>query len=88
MSIEVRLDQWIGLENREKYMRRHKGKCDIFFWDRTQIEEGGSGGAVQQRSQRRMEKVDFLDPIGLSRNPHEHVPLLWHLFTRSSLRIS
>ena len=23
--------QWIGLEHREKYIRRYKGKCDIFF---------------------------------------------------------
>ena len=28
-----------------KYMRRYKGKCDIFG-----IEEGGNGGAVQQRA--------------------------------------
>ena len=23
--------QWVGMEYREKYMRRVKGKCDIFF---------------------------------------------------------
>ena len=23
--------QWIGLEHREKYLRRYKGKCDILF---------------------------------------------------------
>ena len=30
-----------------KYMRRYKGQCDIFFWDRAQIEEGGNGAAQE-----------------------------------------
>ena len=29
-------------------MKIHKGKCDL-LWDCAQIEEGGNGGAVQQR---------------------------------------
>ena len=33
-----------------KYMRRYKGKFDFFFfWESAQAEEGGNGGAVQQR---------------------------------------
>ena len=40
----------------KKFLRRYKGKCDIFFfWDGAQVEEGGNGGTVQQRSQGRME---------------------------------
>ena len=42
MSFEVRLAQWIGLEYREKIVRRYKGKCDIFLGDRAQIEDGGN----------------------------------------------
>ena len=38
-----------------KYMRRYKGKCDVFFGNRAQIEEGGNGGAVQQKGEGRME---------------------------------
>ena len=30
-SIEVYFAQRVDVEYREKYMRRHKGKCDIFF---------------------------------------------------------
>ena len=39
----------------KKYLSRYKGKCEIFFWCRAQIEEGGNGGAVQQRGKGRME---------------------------------
>ena len=38
----------------EKNMRRYKGKC-AFFLDRAQFKKGRKGGAVQQRSQGRVE---------------------------------
>ena len=33
----------------KKNTRRYEGKCDFFFWESAQAEEGGNGGAVQQR---------------------------------------
>ena len=38
-----------------KYMRRYKGKCDVFFGIEHRLKEEEMGGAVQQRGQRRME---------------------------------
>ena len=38
-----------------KYMRGYKGTFWCLLWNRAQIEEGGSGGKVQQRGQGRME---------------------------------
>ena len=34
-----------------KYIRRYRATFDIFFGDRAQVEEGGNGGAVQQRGE-------------------------------------
>ena len=42
---------WSTEKNHEKMQR----KVRYLFWDRAQIEEGGNGGAAQQRSQGRME---------------------------------
>ena len=44
-----------GWSTEKEYMMRYKGKCGLFFWEGAQIEEGGNGAAVQQRSQGRME---------------------------------
>ena len=48
-----RTSQWIGLECREKIHEKIPRKVRYLLWNRAQIEEGGNGGAVQQRRQGR-----------------------------------
>ena len=47
--------QRVDLEHREKVHEKIQRRVPYLFRDRAQIEEGGNGGAVQQRSQGRME---------------------------------
>ena len=46
---------WINVEHREEAHEKIPRKMRRLLWNRAQIEEGGNGGAVQQRGQRRME---------------------------------
>ena len=39
-ELRCTLLNWSAWSTEKKHMRRYKGKCDIFFWDRAPIEEG------------------------------------------------
>ena len=51
---QVHFAQWIGLEHREKVHELIQRKVRYLLWCRAQKEEGGNGGAVQQRGKGRM----------------------------------
>ena len=54
-KIEAHPAQWVDLECREKVHEKMLRQMRYLLWHRAQIENGGDGGAVQQRSHGRME---------------------------------
>ena len=57
-EVQVKENRWVlngSAWSTEKMHEEIQRKVRYLFWDRAQIEEGGNGRAVQQRSQGRME---------------------------------
>ena len=52
-ALGVHLAKWISVEYREEEHEKAQQKVRHLLWNRAQIEEGGNGGAVQQKRPRK-----------------------------------